>query len=113
MNDMNKVKITVAGTEYTLVTPEAPAYVQELAVLLNNQLKELMSHNASLSLMSAVVLTSINYLDESKKASQDADNLRSQIRDYLQDAAKARIEADEAKRENVRLIKELETLKKG
>ena len=40
-----------------------------------------------------------------------ADSMRSQIRDYLEDAAKAKLEAEEAKRELARLRGELERLK--
>ena len=59
----------------------------------------------------AAVLSALDYLDELEKSSASADNMRSQIRDYLEDAAKAKLEAEEAKRELARLRSELEQLK--
>ena len=57
------------------------------------------------------MLSALDYLDELEKSSASADNMRSQIRDYLEDAAKAKLEAEEAKRELARLRGELERLK--
>ena len=51
----------------------------------------------------AAVLAALDYCDEAVKATESADNLRSQIKDYLEDSSQARMEADEARRENEKL----------
>ena len=51
------------------------------------------------------------YKRQGRKASDSADNLRLQIKDYLEDAAKARLQADEMVRENERLQREIQMLR--
>ena len=53
----------------------------------------------------------ISILDELKKSTSGADNMRAQIKDYLEDAAKAKLAAEEARREVERLRRELGYLK--
>ena len=50
-------------------------------------------------------------LDELKKSTSGADNMRAQIKDYLEDAAKAKLAAEEARREVERLRREIGYLK--
>ena len=49
--------------------------------------------------------------DASKKATASADNLRAQIKDYLEDSARARMEVDVARREVERLNREISDLR--
>ena len=46
-----------------------------------------------------------------KKATASADNLRAQIKDYLEDSARARMEVDVARREIERLNREISNLR--
>lgn len=50
------------------------------------------------------------YANAYKKSEESADNMRTQLTDYLEDATLARIELDETKRENERLKRRLEML---
>lgn len=52
-------------------------------------------------------MTALGYLDELKKSTSGADNMRAQIKDYLEDAAKAKLELEEERREVERLRREL------
>ena len=61
----------------------------------------------------AAVLAALDYCDEAVKATESADNLRSQIKDYLEDSSQARMEAEEARREIEKLKKEVQTLGGG
>lgn len=45
-----------------------------------------------------------------KKASGSADNMRRQIKDYLEDAASAKMAAEELRRENAALRKKVDDL---
>lgn len=72
-----------------------------------------MNDNPRLSLTMASILVSLSYCDECRKANESADNLRSQIKDYLEDSSKARLEADDARKEAERLKRELVALRKA
>lgn len=109
--DKKKVRIVVCSTEYTVLTEDSAEYLQSLAAELDRTLRELVEGGRRISMTQASVLLALHYLDEKKKAEQSTDNIRYQLKEYLQDATKARMEADDAKRENERLKKEIEVLK--
>jgi len=111
MVQQNRVKVEICSTEYTIQTVEDRDYVRELAATIDKNLKELMDQDSSLSLNTALVLCALSYLSSSYKAQQASDNLRAQVNDYLKDAARARMETEEYKRELERVRRELENLK--
>ena len=53
-----------------------------------------------------------SYRDELEKASGSADNMRRQIKDYLEDAASAKMAAEEARRENASLKRRIDELER-
>ena len=112
MNMSNKVKINIAGSSYVVNTPETSEYVAELAEEINSHIEMLIENSGSLSLTDAIVLTVLNYADGYKKSEQNADHLRSQLTDYLEDSGRYRAEADEAKRELEDAKHEIERLKR-
>lgn len=109
--DKKKVRIVICSTEYTVITEDTPEYLQSLAAELDRTLRSLVEGGRRISMTQASVLLALQYLDESKKSEMTTDNIRSQLKEYLQDATKARIEADNAKRENERLRTEIEVLR--
>ncbi|MEG1993957.1 MAG: cell division protein ZapA [Oscillospiraceae bacterium] len=110
MDMINKIKIDIAGSKYIINSKEEPEYVQKLADEINRNVEMLIENCGNLSLNDALVLTVLNYADSYKKAEQNADHLRSQLTDYLEDSARYRIEAEEAKREIQSLKREIEQL---
>lgn len=111
MSEKNRVKLFIAGSEYVMLSDDNEEYVKALGEDVDEKISELMSRNSRLSPMMASILTALDYCDQYKKALSTADNLRSQIKDYLEDSAKARIEADEARREIERLNREIQALR--
>ena len=91
-----------------IATPEDESYVRGLAKSLDEQLRSLLENNSGLTLNDALVLCAINYIDAYKRSEENADRMRTQISEYLEDAAKARIELDEVKRENAHLRRQLD-----
>ena len=91
---MNRVKITVGGTEYKIVSDEPAAYVMELARDVDKELREMMDGNPRLSMQMAAVLTAITNADRARKAEKAADNLRDQIKELLDENARLRSQAD-------------------
>ena len=112
MDTLNKVKIEVAGASYTIATYEQEGYVRDLAKEMSDDIDSLMTRNPSLSMNDALVLCSIAYLSEYKKEAANCDHIRSQLKEYLGDTARARMETDEANRKADRLAREVEELKK-
>jgi len=108
---VNKVRLTIAGSPYVISTTDSEEYVEGLAQRLDTDIKAVMGENPNLSVTRAAVFCALEYLDEYTKSIGSADNMRSQIKDYLADAAKAKLAADEARREVERLRREVQYLK--
>lgn len=107
----NKIKLTVCGSSYIVSTTDREEYVQGLAERLDHDMNELMIQNPSASVAASAIITALGYLDELKKNAEGADNMRSQIKDSLEDAAKAKLAAEEARREVDRLQREVQRLR--
>ena len=108
----SKVRLTICGSSYVIATTESEDYMQNLADRLNLDMNELMSSSNTISITAAAVLTALNYRDELEKASGSADNMRRQIKDYLEDAASAKMAAEEARRENASLKRRVDELER-
>lgn len=93
---MNKVRITICGKEFSLKTDEAPSYFTELAKKVETEIYDMMSASDNISLHSAAMLVALSAFDECKKANDSIDNIRTQIKEYVDDACQARLERDEA-----------------
>lgn len=93
---MNKVKITICGKEYSLKTDDSPSYLTGLAKKVDAAVTEMMSSADNMSMQSAAVLAALAAYDELEKANGSIDNIRSQIKEYVDDAGQARAERDKA-----------------
>lgn len=107
----SKVRLTVCGSSYVVATEEPEEYMLDLAKRLDDDMNGIMAAAPSASVATAAVVAALGYLDEMQKASRGADNMRTQIRAYLEDAAKAQQAAEEAGREVERLRREVRYLK--
>ena len=103
----SKVRLNICGSSYVVNTSESEDYMKNLADRLNLDMNELMASSNS-----AAVMTALNYRDELEKASGSADNMRRQIKDYLEDAASAKMAAEEARRENASLKRRVDELER-
>ena len=108
----SKVRLNICGSSYVVNTSESEDYMQNLADRLNLDMNELMASSNSVSITTAAVMTALNYRDELEKASGSADNMRRQIKDYLEDAASAKMAAEEARRENASLKRRIDELER-
>ena len=103
---VNKVRVNIAGTPYAIATTDPEKYILSLAKKLDEDITKLLDDNAILSVTKAAVFCAMDYLDEYRKSAGSAENMRSQIQDYISDAAKAKLAADKAKAENETLKRE-------
>lgn len=109
--EKNRVSIKICGSSYTILTEDDTAYVEELAELIDSEMKGVAQSSPSLSTTQCAVLVALDQADACKKATASADNLRAQIKDYLEDSARARMEVDVARREIERLSRENSNLR--
>ena len=106
----NRVVITICGEEYTLVADETSAYMQKVGSGVSDKMTEVMN-DAKVGRTDAAVLTAVNLTDELFKSQAAAEQLRSQIKGYLDEASKAQAEVSELKREIFRLQQRLDNRK--
>ena len=98
----NKITVTIAGQEYTMIAAEDEAYVRRCAAHVDAQLKPLMS-GTRLSQADAAVLCAMNVADQYYQQVDALENLRAQLKEALEEAAKLKLEASELKREIFKL----------
>ena len=103
----NRVVISICGEEYTFVADEAPSYIQKVGAYVNDKMDEVLT-TAKVGRTDAAVLTAANITDELFKAQAAAEQLRAQIKGYLDEATKAQAEASDLRREVFRLTQKLD-----
>ena len=103
----NRVVVSICGEEYTFVAEESASYMQKVGNYVSDKMAEVLK-DAKVGRTDAAVLTAANIADELFKAQAAAEQLRSQIKGYLDEAGKAQAEASELKRELFRLQQRLD-----
>ena len=89
----NRVVVNICGEELTFIAEEPSSYMQRVGAYVNDKMAEI--------------------TDELFKAQAEADQLRGQIKGYLDEAGRAQSEASELKREVFRLQQKLDALSKN
>ena len=100
---VNKVRVNIAGTPYAIATTDSEKYIQSLAKKLDEDITKLLDENENLSVTKAAVFCAMS--------TGSAENMRSQIQDYIADAARAKLAEDKAKAENEVLRREAAALR--
>ena len=108
----NRVVISICGEELTFVAEESSSYMQRVGAYVNDKMSEILD-SSKVGRTDAAVLTAVNITDELFKAQAEADQLRAQIKGYLDEAGKAQSEASELKREVFRLQQKLDAQSKN
>ena len=103
----NRVVVTICGEDYTFVAEESAAYTQKVAAYVNDKMEEVLK-SIKVGRTDAAILTAANIADELFKAQVASEQLRSQIKGYLDEASKAQAEVSELKREIFRLQQRME-----
>lgn len=103
----NHVVISICGEEYTFVAEESSSYMQRVGSYVNDKMAEVLD-SSKVGRTDAAVLTAVNIADELFKAQAEADQLRAQIKGYLDEAGKAQSEVSDLKREVFRLQQKLD-----
>lgn len=93
----NRVRVSIAGQEFTIIASESEDYVRRCAALVDARINNIMSAGR-FSLSEAAILASCNIADEQIKASDAAENLRAQIKAYSDEIARLRADINELRR---------------
>lgn len=101
----NRVTVTIGGQSYTLVATEDGAYIKDVAAYVNRELDDVME-DGKLSLSNAAILASMNIADKFFKEREISNNLRRQLKDYLDETARVKLELAESKRQIFKLQNE-------
>ena len=94
----NRVTMNICGEDYTLVAEESPAYMEKIGSMVDGKMRGLMDE-ARVSRNDAAVLAAVNLADELCKAQEGTENLRRQLKSYLDEASAAKNEVSELKRQ--------------
>lgn len=98
----NRVTVNICGEEYTFVAEESASYMQKVGAYVGEKMDEVLSA-ARVGRTDAAVLAAANIADELFKEREASEGLRRQLKQYLDEAARAKNEASELRRELFRL----------
>jgi len=100
----NRVEVRIGGDSYTIVAPESEEYIRKIAAYVDEKVTAI-TRSSHMSASAAAVLAACNIADTQMKATETADNLRSQIQDYVDDINRLRLENAELRREITQMKK--------
>ena len=92
----NRVTITIRGRTYPILAEEDESYIRQCADLVGRELDRALD-GTTLSLMDGAVLASMNLADQIFKEKQVSDNLRSQLKEALDENARIRRQQSQRK----------------
>ena len=98
----NRVTVTIDGREYNIIAAEEADYVRKVAEYVDGQVKTVIQ-SSRVSSVDGVTLACMNVADLYFKEQATSENLRRQLKDYLDEAAKAKNEASELRRQLFKL----------
>lgn len=107
----NKLLLNIAGLSILVNTAEDETYTRDLAQELDADITAILEGNPAASVTNAALLCALDYLDGSKKSTRTANHMRSQIKEYLADAAKAKLQYDEEHKRASDLAVEIQALR--
>lgn len=110
MSEKNKVKLKICGYDFVISSEDSEEYIRGIGLKIEDHIGRLMNYSNTMSTSMAAIFTALEFADEAEKSKAAADNLRSQIKDYLEDAVRAKSEAAELRRREQNLTRELREL---
>lgn len=94
----NRITMNICGKDYTLVADENATYMKKVGALVAEKMNEVIS-GSHVARSDASMLAAIQLADELLKAQEAAENLRRQLKSYLDEATAAKNEASDLKRQ--------------
>ncbi len=107
----NRINVNVVGTTYTVVTDESEEYISKIAKDVDKRMREVLRENDKASITMSAVMAAFDLCDALYKTDETAENMRTQIKDYMSYMAKAKAESEESRREISKLMNEISDLR--
>lgn len=102
--EKNKITITINNRDYTLMSDDTKEHMEKVAEYIDKKISEIvLACGGGLNLQDISILAAINVADDFFKSEETSDNLRSQIKQYIDEASKANFENNQLKAEISRL----------
>ncbi len=98
----NKITVSINDQEYTLVATEDAAYMEKVAAHVDAKVKEIRA-GGKISSADAAILAALNMADEYFKGQEAGENLRSQMKELLEESASLKLELSKCKQEIFKL----------
>lgn len=89
--EKNKVTVFVCGQKLTLLTTESEKYVNDIASKVETSINSLFAAS-NMSKEKCAVMTALDFCDDEYKARAAMNEIKEQIKEYIEDAAKLREE---------------------
>ena len=99
----NRVKLEIRGITFFVNTDESAEYTEELAREIDERLAGILKGGSFISMTQAAVLVALEKADAAYKSNQEIESLKIQVKEYLEESAKAKSERDYYKRELERI----------
>ena len=109
----NKIRLTVGGIEYMVVSQEDETFVRKIGDDLNHKLDTIKRQNSGLSTTMVAVLAALDYSEQLAKSREECEQLKLQLKNAVEDAACARLNGEEARREIQRLSDEIKKMRES
>lgn len=103
----NRIQLSIAGFNLVVTTDEDTDRVEELARAIERDILAVTDGAVRASSGKAAIVCALEYYDKLQKASESSVNLRNQIRDYMAEAANAKLIIDEREKTIAKLTREL------
>jgi len=79
----NKITVELCDKEFSLLSDESDEYVKSLAKEINTMIQETAYKNLRISKADAAVLTCLDLCDQNRKLTENNDNMRKTISEYI------------------------------
>lgn len=108
--DNKRVEVKINNVEYTLVTNETEEYVQRVALQVNKRMAQIQEENKQLSTAMTAVLAAINIADDLLKNEVVLDNIRAELKKYMEESRRNGEELAEKKLEVEKMKEDIHKL---
>ena len=109
----NKIRLTVGGIEYLVVSEEDETFVRKIGDDLNQKLDTIKRQNNCLSTTMVAVLAALDYSEQLAKTKRECESLSLALKAATEEAACARLDGEQARKEIDRLASELTKAKQA
>ncbi len=95
-----RMELKVAGQSYFVIGEDSKeSHMKKIGNMVDEQVTRIRRQNPSASTVQSVIMAACNIADDCIHANEAADNLRMQMKNYLEEASNLRAQLNEMKKE--------------